>query len=110
VSRAADPGLVVEPSADSLTAFATAAVPDGKELNLPSIALREYDGPHPVTVTRRLTNVGPQNETCRAQVGGLGQGYLQPGFTVPLTGPTTAEPSPQRTARSDGLVSSLSGL
>ncbi|GAA0479251.1 hypothetical protein Ade02nite_39920 [Paractinoplanes deccanensis] len=71
VARAGDPGLVVEPSAASLTAFATAAAPDGKELNLPSIALREYDGLHPVVVTRRLTNVGTRTETYRARVEGL---------------------------------------
>ncbi|WP_436536879.1 S8 family serine peptidase [Actinoplanes sp. HUAS TT8] len=71
VARATDPGLVIEPSAASLTAFAQAAGPDGKELNLPSIALREYDGLHPVVVTRRVTNVGTRTETYRARVEGL---------------------------------------
>ncbi|MEV4343643.1 S8 family serine peptidase [Actinoplanes sp. NPDC049596] len=71
VARATDPGLIVEPSAASLSAFATATAPDGKELNLPSIALREYDGLHPVVVTRRLTNVGTRTETYRARVEGL---------------------------------------
>ncbi|XVU25300.1 S8 family serine peptidase [Actinoplanes sp. CA-054009] len=69
--RATDPGLVVEPSASSLTAFASAAAPDGKELNLPSIALREYDGLHPVRVVRKFTNVGNRTETYRAKVEGL---------------------------------------
>jgi subtilisin family serine protease len=68
---AADPGLVIEPSAAELTAFATAAVPDGKEINLPSIALREYDGTKPVRLTRRLTNVGSKTETYTARVDGL---------------------------------------
>ncbi|AGL16070.1 S8 family serine peptidase [Actinoplanes sp. N902-109] len=71
VSRATDPGLVVEPTAASLTAFAAAATPDGKELNLPSIALREYDGLHPVLVKRSFTNVGKHTETYRARVEGL---------------------------------------
>ncbi|WP_127498928.1 S8 family serine peptidase [Actinoplanes solisilvae] len=69
--EAADPGLVIEPSAAELTAFATAAVPDGKEINLPSIALREYDGTKPVRLTRRLTNVGSRTETYTARVDGL---------------------------------------
>lgn len=68
---AADPGLVIEPSAAELTAFAAAAVPDGKEINLPSIALREYDGTKPVRLTRRLTNVGSRTETYTARVDGL---------------------------------------
>jgi subtilisin family serine protease len=71
VSRAADPGLVVEPTAASLTAFAAAATPDGKELNLPSIALREYDGLRPVVVKRSFTNVGNRTETYLARVEGL---------------------------------------
>jgi subtilisin family serine protease len=68
VARATDPGLVIEPTAASLTAFAAAATPDGKELNLPSIALREYDGLHPVVVKRSFTNVGKRAETYRARV------------------------------------------
>ncbi|MEU8816157.1 S8 family serine peptidase [Actinoplanes sp. NPDC048796] len=71
VAKASDPGLVVEPSADSLTAFAAAAAPDGKELNLPSIALREYDGLHPVRLVRKFTNVSGRTETYRAGVDGL---------------------------------------
>jgi hypothetical protein len=70
-AKADDPGLVIEPSAAELTAFAAAATPDGKEINLPSIALREYDGTKPVVVNRRLTNVGTRTETYRAQVEGL---------------------------------------
>jgi subtilisin family serine protease len=70
-AKAADPGLVIEPSAAELTAFAAADTPDGKELNLPSIALREYDGTKPVVVTRRLTNVGAKKETYRAKTEGL---------------------------------------
>ncbi|MDR7277334.1 S8 family serine peptidase [Catenuloplanes atrovinosus] len=71
ISRATDPGLVVEPTTASLTAFASAATPDGKELNLPSIALREYDGLHPVVVKRSFTNVGKHTETYKANVEGL---------------------------------------
>ncbi|WP_431946933.1 S8 family serine peptidase [Actinacidiphila sp. bgisy167] len=70
-SSADDPGLVIEPSAAELTAFAAAATPDGKEINLPSIALREYDGTKPVRLTRRLTNVGTRTETYTARVDGL---------------------------------------
>ena len=70
-AAADDPGLVIEPSAAELTAFAAAEAPDGKEINLPSIALREYDGTEPVVVTRRLTNVGERTETYRARVEGL---------------------------------------
>ena len=71
LSRAADPGLVIEPSAAELTAFAADDAPDGKEINVPSIALREYDGTKPVIVTRRLTNVGTRTETYRATTEGL---------------------------------------
>ncbi|NMO51636.1 S8 family serine peptidase [Actinoplanes sp. TBRC 11911] len=70
-AEATDPGLVIEPSAAELTAFAAAGAPDGKEINLPSIALREYDGTKPVVVTRRLTNVGTRTETYRAKTEGL---------------------------------------
>ncbi len=70
-SSADDPGLVIEPSAAELTTFAAAATPDGKEINLPSIALREYDGTKPVRLTRRLTNVGTRTETYTAHVDGL---------------------------------------
>lgn len=70
-SSADDPGLVIEPSAAELTGFAAAATPDGKEINLPSIALREYDGTKPVQLTRRLTNVGTRTETYTAHVDGL---------------------------------------
>ncbi|MDG4788018.1 S8 family serine peptidase [Micromonospora sp. WMMD1102] len=70
-TRANDPGLAVVPSATELTAFRDAATPDGKELNLPSIALREYDGTNTVTVNRRFTNVGSTQETYQASVSGL---------------------------------------
>ncbi|MGW1047178.1 S8 family serine peptidase [Streptomyces sp. NPDC002547] len=69
--RAADPGLVIEPDAKSLIAFSEAAQPDGRELNLPSIALREYDGTKPVVLTRKLTNVGSKRERYHASVNGL---------------------------------------
>ncbi|MEV7816001.1 S8 family serine peptidase [Streptomyces flaveolus] len=69
--RAADPGLVIEPDAKSLTAFSEAAHPDGLELNLPSVGLREYDGTKPVVVTRKLTNVAGKRETYHASTSGL---------------------------------------
>ncbi|MDN3027542.1 S8 family serine peptidase [Streptomyces sp. S.PB5] len=69
--RAADPGLVIEPDVKSLIAFSEEAQPDGRELNLPSIALREYDGTKPVVLTRKLTNVGSKRETYRATTSGL---------------------------------------
>jgi subtilisin family serine protease len=69
--RAADPGLVIEPDAKSLIAFSEAAQPDGRELNVPSISLREYDGTKPVVLTRKLTNVGSKQETYHASVTGL---------------------------------------
>jgi hypothetical protein len=69
--RAADPGLVIEPDAKGLTAFSEAAQPDGRELNLPSIALREYDGTKPVVLTRKLTTVGSKRETYHASTSGL---------------------------------------
>jgi subtilisin family serine protease len=71
LERAADPGLVIEPDAKSLTAFSEAAHPDGRELNLPSIGLREYDGTKPVVLTRKLTNVGSKRETYHASTSGL---------------------------------------
>ncbi|WP_030748725.1 S8 family peptidase [Streptomyces sp. NRRL S-31] len=71
LKRAADPGLVIEPDAKSLTAFSEAAQPDGRELNLPSIGLREYDGTKPVVLTRKLTNVGSKRETYHASTSGL---------------------------------------
>ncbi|WP_030177188.1 S8 family peptidase [Streptomyces sp. NRRL S-813] len=71
LKRAADPGLVIEPDAKSLTAFSEAAQPDGRELNLPSIGLRDYDGTKPVVLTRKLTNVGGKRETYHASTSGL---------------------------------------
>ncbi|MCX5401425.1 S8 family peptidase [Streptomyces sp. NBC_00102] len=94
VKRAADPGLVIEPDAQSLVAFSEAAQPDGRDLNLPSIALREYDGTKPVVLTRKLTNVGSKKETYRASTSGLrGMGItvspsvvtVAPGRTVSVT-------------------------
>jgi hypothetical protein len=93
-AAAGDPGLVVEPSDAELTAFAEAAAPDGREVNLPSIALREYDGTQPVRVVRRLTNVSDTAETYQAQVSGLAgmtvrvnpsTFMVQPGATVDVT-------------------------
>lgn len=71
LERATDPGLVIEPDAKSLIAFSEAAQPDGRELNLPSIALREYDGTKPVVLTRKLTNVSGKRETYRVSTSGL---------------------------------------
>ncbi|MFF2436954.1 S8 family peptidase [Streptomyces sp. NPDC058107] len=71
LKRAADPGLVIEPDVKSLIDFSEAAQPDGRELNLPSIALREYDGTKPVVLTRKLTNIGSKRETYRASTSGL---------------------------------------
>ncbi|PYC66135.1 serine protease [Micromonospora arborensis] len=71
LAGANDPGLVIEPTAAELTAFSETAEPDGKELNLPAISLREYDGTRPVTLTRTLTNVGKARETYRSSVSGL---------------------------------------
>ncbi|SCF09175.1 Peptidase inhibitor I9 [Micromonospora coriariae] len=71
LAGATDPGLVIEPTAADLVAFSETAVPDGKELNLPAISLREYDGTRPVTLTRTLTNVGKARETYRSSVSGL---------------------------------------
>ncbi|MFG1841603.1 S8 family serine peptidase [Micromonospora sp. NPDC049175] len=71
LAGATDPGLVIEPTAADLIAFSETAAPDGKELNLPAISLREYDGTRPVTLTRTLTNVGKARETYRSSVSGL---------------------------------------
>ncbi|HEU5111514.1 MAG TPA: S8 family serine peptidase, partial [Micromonosporaceae bacterium] len=71
VNRANNPGLVVEASRDELTAFSQAATPDGRELNLPAIALRDYDGTRQVTLNRRFRNLGSATETYRATVSGL---------------------------------------
>ncbi|MBM7488884.1 hypothetical protein JOD64_000106 [Micromonospora luteifusca] len=71
LAGAKDPGLVIEPTAAELLAFSETAAPDGKELNLPAISLREYDGTRPVTITRTLTNVGKARETYRSSVSGL---------------------------------------
>ncbi|MDG4757704.1 S8 family serine peptidase [Micromonospora sp. WMMD710] len=71
LAGATDPGLVIEPTAAELVAFSETAQPDGKELNLPAISLREYDGTRPVTLTRTLTNVGKARETYRSSVSGL---------------------------------------
>ncbi|MGW4548021.1 S8 family serine peptidase [Streptomyces violaceorubidus] len=90
-ASADDPGLVIEPSATELTAFAAATTPDGKEINLPSIALREYDGTKQVKLTRRLTNVGTRTERYTARVDGLA------GMKVTLT-PRTFSVKPGATA------------
>ncbi|MFF0152784.1 S8 family serine peptidase [Micromonospora sp. NPDC005203] len=71
LAGAADPGLVIEPTAADLVTFSETAAPDGRELNLPAISLREYDGTRPVTLTRTLTNVGKARETYRSSVSGL---------------------------------------
>ncbi|MEU7588409.1 S8 family serine peptidase [Micromonospora sp. NPDC049230] len=71
LAGATDPGLVIEPTAADLVAYSETAEPDGKELNLPAISLREYDGTRPVTLTRTLTNVGRERETYRSSVSGL---------------------------------------
>ncbi len=71
LAKATDPGLVIQPTAKELVTFSETAQPDGKELNLPAISLREYDGTRPVTVTRTLTNVGKTKETYRSSVSGL---------------------------------------
>ncbi|MGI5520549.1 S8 family serine peptidase [Micromonospora sp. CA-259024] len=71
LTGAKDPGLVIEPTAADLIEFSETAEPDGKALNLPAISLREYDGTHPVTLTRTLTNVGTARETYRSSVSGL---------------------------------------
>ncbi|MFG1649571.1 S8 family serine peptidase [Micromonospora sp. NPDC049275] len=91
LARATDPGLVIEPTAAELVAFSETAQPDGKELNLPAVSLREYDGTHPVTVTRTLTNVGKARETYRSAVSGL------PGMKVTVT-PASVTLAPGKSA------------
>ncbi|MET8909709.1 S8 family serine peptidase [Micromonospora sp. NPDC004551] len=91
LDRAEDPGLVIEPAAADLIAFGAAAQPDGRELNLPSISLREYDGTKQVTLTRKLTNVGGKQETYRAAITGL------PGMQVSVT-PKVVTVPPGKTA------------
>ncbi|PMR61534.1 serine protease [Verrucosispora sp. ts21] len=71
LARATDPGLVIEPTAAELIEFSETVEPDGSELNLPAISLREYDGTRPVRLTRTLTNVGKARETYRSSVSGL---------------------------------------
>ncbi|WP_030487439.1 S8 family serine peptidase [Micromonospora chokoriensis] len=71
LEQATDPGLTIEPDAADLVSFSTATEPDGRDLNLPSISLREYDGTKTITLTRKLTNVGAERETYRAVVSGL---------------------------------------
>jgi subtilisin family serine protease len=91
LDRADDPGLVIEPAAADLVAFANAAQPDGRGLNLPSISLREYDGTRSVTLTRKLTNVGSKQETYQASVTGL------PGMQVNVS-PKAVTVPPGKTA------------
>ena len=91
LTRAADPGLVIEPDPADLVSFSQTAQPDGRELNLPSVLLHEYDGTAPVTVTRTLTNVGATPETYRASVSGLA------GMQVTVT-PGTVTVAPGKTA------------
>ena len=91
LAGATDPGLVIEPTAADLVAFSETAVPDGKELNLPAISLREYDGTGPVTLTRTLTNVGKVRETYRSSVSGLN------GMKVTVT-PASVTLAPGRSA------------
>ncbi|MEO3743506.1 S8 family serine peptidase [Plantactinospora sp. B5E13] len=90
LDRADDPGLVFEPAAADLVAFSEAATPDGRDLNLPAISLREYDGTRPVTLTRKLTNVGGKRETYRASVSGL------PGMRVTVS-PSSVTVDPGKT-------------
>lgn len=91
LDRADDPGLVIEPAAADLVAFGAAAQPDGRDLNLPSISLREYDGTRSVTLTRKLTNVGGRQETYQASVTGL------PGMQVSVS-PKAVTVPPGKTA------------
>ncbi|MFG1866696.1 S8 family serine peptidase [Micromonospora arborensis] len=92
LAGATDPGLVIEPTAAELTAFSETVAPDGKELNLPAISLREYDGTRPVTLTRTLTNVGKARETYRSSVSGLD------GMKVTVT-PASVTLEPGRSAK-----------
>ncbi|HEX8628618.1 MAG TPA: S8 family serine peptidase [Catenuloplanes sp.] len=91
--RATDPGLVFEPTAAEYTAFRDAAEPDGRDINLPAISLRQFDASQPVTVQRRVRNVSSRTETYRASVTGLNglsvqitpnQFTVAPGQTVPI--------------------------
>ncbi|MFI2648389.1 S8 family serine peptidase [Micromonospora fulviviridis] len=91
LDRADDPGLVIEPAAADLVAFGAAAQPDGRDLNLPSISLREYDGTKQVTLTRKLTNVGGKQETYQTSVTGL------PGMQVNVS-PKVVTVPPGKTA------------
>lgn len=91
LARAKEPGLVIEPTAAELTEFSETAAPDGRELNLPAISLREYDGTRPVTLTRTLTNVGRAPETYRSSVSGLA------GMKVTVT-PASVTLAPGRSA------------
>lgn len=91
LTGATDPGLVIEPTAAELTTFSETAAPDGKELNLPAISLREYDGTQPVTLTRTLTNVGEARETYRSSVSGL------PGMKVTVS-PASVTLAPGKSA------------
>ncbi|MEO3768758.1 S8 family serine peptidase [Micromonospora sp. B9E7] len=91
LAGATDPGLVIEPTAAELVKFSETAAPDGKELNLPAISLREYDGTSPVTLTRTLTNVGKAKETYRSVVSGL------PGMKVTVT-PASVTLAPGKSA------------
>ncbi|MET8282714.1 S8 family serine peptidase [Micromonospora sp. NPDC005174] len=91
LAGAKDPGLVIEPTAADLVTFSETAQPDGKELNLPAISLREYDGTRPVTLTRTLTNVGNTRETYRSSVSGL------PGMTVTVS-PASVTLAPGKSA------------
>ncbi|SCF12715.1 Peptidase inhibitor I9 [Micromonospora chokoriensis] len=92
LAKATDPGLVIQPTAAELVTFSETAQPDGKELNLPAVSLREYDGTRPVTVTRTLTNVGKAKETYRSSVSGL------PGMKVTVSpASVTLEPGTSKT-------------
>ncbi|WP_246017231.1 S8 family serine peptidase [Micromonospora pisi] len=92
-AKADDPGLVIEPAAADLVAFSEATEPDGRDLNLPAVAVREYDGLKPVTVTRKLTNVGDKREIYKVSVTGL------EGMEVTVTPKTVAvEPGETVTA------------
>ncbi|MGC4772801.1 S8 family serine peptidase [Micromonospora sp. DT44] len=91
LTGAKDPGLAIEPTAADLVEFSETAQPDGKELNLPAISLRDYDGTHPVTIKRTLTNVGTTRETYRSSVSGL------PGMTVAVS-PASVTLAPGKSA------------
>ena len=65
-----DPGLVIDRRRRNWSPSRRRS-PDGKELNLPSISLREYDGTSPVTAHPDADQRRPANETYRASVSGL---------------------------------------